>query len=361
MKGWLAIAAMLAIGVASLAGPWNVVALILIAAFALLRQQTAAMAWFTVISLALNAALLALLYPAIPDWRLGPIGVSGEGLVQGSIAGLRLATILVANVALLQWLRPAWIIAELGLPRKAEAFLAAVLIAAHDVGRDAQRIIDAQRALGRWPSGRFAQAQAGAALLPLMLVAAHDRSMRRRDALQMAGHNVGPHFAPIVAITALAAAGRLAFVALPNVSLTFVIVFAGGVAFGSRVGFWSGFWAMLLTDLMLSGLAPQGLVNIPATALLGAAGGLFRSEGGADAAVAAAAVGILGTLAWSAATDALSWLIIAENRASIERLQVGILAGLAFNVVPAVVNGVLFAAAIGPVERAFRALRAAPA
>ncbi len=358
MNGWLVIVLLVLVGAGSLLGPWTLVAGILTGGFVLLRRGHGALAWFTGISIGINAILLAILLPARPDVMLGPLGASWRGFEAGIVAGMRLAAILVANVAVLQIWSPAWLLSRLGLPRQAEAFLAAVLIAAHDVGRDAQRIVEAQQAAGAWPDGRVARARAAARLLPLMLVAAHDRALRRRDALQIAGHPVGPRFAPIVAVTALAAAGRLAFVALPNVSLTFVIVFAGGVAFGGRVGAWSGFWAMLLTDLMLSGLAPQGLVNIPATVLLGAAGGWFRADGRADSIVAAAAIGVLGTMAWSVATDAISWLVVAENRQSVERLWVGMVAGLAFNVVPAIVNGVLFAAAIGPVDRAFRALRA---
>ncbi len=350
MKGWLAIAFAATATTVALLAPPAYVALVAIAAWASLLRGHRGMLGFAAFTLALNAALLAWLYPG--DWQ--------TGAQVGLVAGLRLVALLIANVAVLQWLPPAQWLADLGLPRRVEAFLAAILMASHDIGRDARLLLDAQQARGTWPKGRMARARVAAGLLPALMVAAHQRAKRRQEALRLAGVDVGPRFAPIVAITALAAAGRLALVAFPNISLTFVIVFAGGVALGARVGFWSGFWAMLLTDLMLSGLFLPAFVNVPTMALVGALGGAFHARHWQDrteARVLAAATGILATLAWSVATDALSWAIIAERRQSIALLQVTVLAGLVFNAVPALVNGALFAAAIGPVGRAFSALR----
>ncbi len=335
--------------VALLADPLWVAALAVLA-FAALQRGHKSMLGFAVMTLAINTALLGWLHPD---------GLQ-VGAQAGLVGGLRLVALLTANIAALQIVPPARLLADLHLPRRAEAFLGAILIAAQDIGRDARSIIEAHAARGAWPEKRIAKARVAASLLPLLMVAAHGRATRRAQALRLAGVDVGGRFAPIVAITALAAAGRLALVAFPNISLTFVIVFAGGVALGARVGFWAGFWSMLLTDLMLSGLFLPALVNVPTMALVGALGGAFHGTRWDDrwqARSTAATLGIVATLAWSVATDALSWAIIAERRESLALLQVTVLAGLVFNALPALVNGVLFAAAIGPVGRAFSALR----
>ncbi len=350
MNGRVAVAMAGAATVAALLGPPGLVAAIAFIAWAAMHRGHRGMLGFAAITLAINAVLLGWLHPA--GLRIG--------VEAGLVSGLRLVALLTANLAILQWTPPARMLADLGLPRRAEAFLAAVLIASYDIGRDAKAIIEAHAARGTWPSKRLARARVAAGLLPHLMVAAHVRATRRGEALRLAGVDVGRRFAPIVAITALAAAGRLALVAFPNISLTFVIVFAGGVALGARVGFWAGFWAMLLTDLMLSGLFLPALVNVPTMALVGALGGAFHGARWDDrwqARSVAGAVGILATLAWSMATDALSWAIIAERRESVALLQVTVVGGLVFNAVPALVNGALFAASVGPVGRAFSALR----
>ncbi len=353
MNGRGAVVLAAAATAAALWAPPSFVAALAFVAWAAMRRGHAGMLVFAATTLAINAALLAWLHPA---------GIQ-TGIEAGLVGGLRLVALLAVNLAAIQWVPPAQLLADLGLPRRAEAFLAAILIASHDIGRDARSIIEAHAARGAWPEKRLAKARVAAGLLPHLMVAAHARAKRRAEALRLAGVDVGSRFAPIVAITALAAAGRLALVALPNISLTFVIVFAGGVALGGRVGFWAGFWAMLLTDLMLSGLFLPALVNVPTMALVGAVGGMFhniRWDDRWEARATAGATGILVTLAWSVATDALSWVIISEYRESLPLLQVRILAGLVFNAIPALVNGALFAAAVGPVGRAFSALRLRP-
>lgn len=357
LSAWLTVAAMLAASVVALLAPLPILVVGASAAWFLLRRGRWGFLAFAAFTLLLNAAILAWLHPSPKTIALGPVALGPVGAVAGVTAGLRITMLLGLNLAALSWLPPARLLDGLGLPRRWQAFLAAILIAAQDVGRDAQRLVEARRLQGAWPRRRATQVRAAAMLLPMLFVAAQDRARRRREALRLAGLDTGRLFAPIVAVTALAAAGRLALVALPNISLTFVIVFAGGVAFGARVGFWAGFWSMLLTDLVLSGLYLPPLANVPTMALLGAAGGLFQEARGPgwSQAASAATIGIVGTLAWSVATDALTWLMVAESRASVDRLRFDVAAGLAFNAVPSLVNGALFAAAIAPIRHAIQA------
>jgi uncharacterized membrane protein len=189
-------------------------------------------------------------------------------------------------------------------------------------------------------------------------VLALKRALVRRDALRLAGQRTPPHFAPLVAITALAVASRMAFLALPNLKPTFAIVFLGGVLFGPGLGALAGLLAMALTDLLLTGLSVAPFANAPAMALVGLLGGLLRGWSKGDAwgvRVAAAVCGILGTVAFSVAADVLTWLVVAELRDTPGALQGLVVQGLAFNVVPAIANALLFAAAVGPVARAVRA------
>jgi hypothetical protein len=219
---------------------------------------------------------------------------------------------------------------------------------------------------GRWPSGRRRRADAAARMMPGLMMSAHRRAHLRSDALQLAGTPVGPNFAPIVAVTALGLAGRLALVAFPNVALTFAIVFVAGVAYGKRIAIIGAMWAMILSNLALSGFYIPAFVNVPAMMCVAWLGGsLQRMDWGsrekpAAIGVLAAAIGVLATFSFSVAADTLTWAVIAENRASFARLQVGILAGLGFNVLPAIINGMLFAISVGPVARAFAALRGTP-
>lgn len=114
---------------------------------------------------------------------------------------------------------------------------------------------------------------------------------------------------------------------------------------------------MFTTDLMLTGLYPAGFVNAPAMAMLGLLGGSLRRVR-IDAALAAA-IGIIATFLFSAVSDTFTWLILyAAHPAAWAPM---VLAGLVFNVLPALVNGALFAAGVTPTVRAFRAWQQARA
>lgn len=338
LAAWALVAATVGILTFSLLAPPALLAPALLAALVGVRRQRATWWLFAGATLVLNGALMAWL---AADVRLGIDGA------------LRLSVLVIGNAAIIQRVPLAAFLDGLRLPPRPTAFLAAVLLSTRDVGHDARRLIDAQRTEGRWPRKRIPQARAAARLLPAMFLSSWRRAHIRQDALRGAGIDVPSRFAPILAVTALAVAGRMAFLALPNIALTYAVVFLGGALFGSRVGFWGGFWAMVLTDLALTGLAPTSFVNAPAMAVLGLLGGWTQGFGADRWTQAwAAALGVIGTFLFSSLTDVATWLVVPEFRASIEWLQVRLVAGWAFNMVPAITNAVLFAAAILPIQRA---------
>ena len=357
---WLLLAAATVATWFALTGAWpGVLGLAFVCTMAVRRGRLGLMV-FAAATLLVNTLLLAWLSPGAETVAVGPLQLGTAGAMLGAVGALRVIAIVALNQAILTHLPlPVWL-DGLRLPVRATAFLAAVLLASRDVGRDFGRLRDARRLDGAWPHSRLARARAAAALLAPLLVASWRRAETRREALRLAGIAVGRRFAPIVAVTALAVAGRLAFIAIPNVALTYVVVFAGGLAFGAVVGFWSGFWAMALTDLLLSGLAPGPYVNAPAMGLLGALGGALQPrQASADVAtlgMLAATAGVVGTLWFSIVTDVATWALVPEFRTSWTLLRLRVLAGLVFNAVPAITNGVLFALAAAPVSRAFAAL-----
>lgn len=356
MIAYVVLALMLVGTAAALLAPAAAVAALVLAALATMRRGRRAFLLLLATALALNALLVSLFVDGA-GW--GPF--SRAGALAGFEGGARLAAALGANLALLSWVAPARIVDGLRLPPRVTALLAAVLLAAHDVARDFERLKRARRLRGAWPRGRIARVKAGARLVPALVIAAHDRALARRDALRLAGLPTGARFAPIVAVAALAAAGRLAFLALPNVALTYVVVFLGGLLFGPLVGAAGGALGMLATDLILTGVYPAGLVNVPAMALLGLLGGACRAlpfDGKtraerATGAMIAASLGILATLAFSVAADTATWLLVLRDEPEAWRGLV--LAGLAFNAIPALLNGALFAAAVRPTVAAWRA------
>lgn len=360
---WSALGALATLNALAFLAPTPYLAPATLAAWLAVRRGRTGLVAFAATTLAINAVLLAALSSEGPALALGPLHLSGPGALDGLAGGLRLVAVVVANAAVLSWVPPPRLLEGLRLPRAWTGFLAAVLIAGQDIGRDHARLRDARRLEGGWPETRLARVAASARLLPVLLVAADRRARVRRDALRLAGTATGPRFAPVVAVTALAAAGRLALVAVPNVSLTYVLVFVGGLVYGPAVGFAGGLLAMALTDFLLSGLLPTVYANAPAMALIGVAGGLLRRVDfvgdGRDAAagrVLAAALGVFATFGFSVAVDTLDWLLVPEFRGDWDLWRVRVLAGLAFNVVPALTNGALFAVAVSPVQRAFRAL-----
>lgn len=342
MKRAVAIATLAAMAIATAAAllaPWPLAVALLALGLGVMRERRAFLL-FLAISIPINVAILA--FAVRPDgWKLGLEG------------GARLAAALAVNLAALSHLGAPRILEGLRLPARATALLAAIVLAAHDVGRDFARLRDARRLEGAWPASRLARAQEAARLVPALVVAAHVRATTRREALQLAGHTTARWFVPFVAIAALAAAGRMAFLALPNIALTYLVAFLGGLLFGPWIAAAAAFTGMALTDMLLTGLYPGGYVNAPAMALLGIIGGSLRRVS-LDPALSAA-IGIVGTFLFSVAADTITWLLL--YRGETAALWPIVLAGLVFNSIPAIVNGALFAAAVAPTRRAFEAWR----
>lgn len=174
----------------------------------------------------------------------------------------------------------------------------------------------------------------------------------------------------LIALTALAAAGRLLLLALPNVSLTFLVVAVAALAYGPRMAVAVGGLAMLLTSLMLTGPAPGPVLAAAVVAALGGALGLLRGLGFPGprptlaGAVAAAALGAGFQLVFSVTVDTAGWAVFAgASEATLPLLAATVLAGLLFNIPAAAFQAALFAGALQPVVHALRAagLAEAPA
>lgn len=364
LVAWALVAGLVGLTFLALLAPWPWVAALALAAFLVADGRRAALVSFAVVAVGINALVLSFLHPVGPVLVVGAVRLGLDGALEGVLGAMRLVAILGINLAAFAHVAPARLLDGLRLPPRWTAFVAAVLIAVQDIGRDFAALREARQSQRRWPEGRLGRLFAAAGLLPSLMVHAVQRARTRQEALRLAGMDTGELFAPVVAVTALAAAGRMALVALPNVALTYVLVFLGGLVFGARVGFWAGLWSMVLTNLLVSGLEPTSFVNAPAMALLGLAGGLLRGVDLSGAGVVerwlgrafAAWFGFVGTLLFSVASDALSWLVVPEFRGDVDLLRLRVLAGVAFNVVPALFNAVLFGLAVVPVHRAFRAL-----
>ncbi len=330
--------------------------------FGMGKAQTGYLTFFS-ITLVLNALFVAWSSPGTGAvLQLGPVAFGLEGAARGIWGGLRLVAIVGVNMAWLQDTNVAAVLDGLRMPRRITVFLAALLIAVQDIGRDFQRLLDGRRMTGDWPTGRSRQVVAVAGLITPLLVASVARARVRRDALRLAGIPTSKRFVPLVAITALALAGRFALVAVPNVSLVHVVVFLGGVVFGPLVGVGAAVLSMGISDLFLSGLLPTAFVNVPAMALIGLLGGSLRRLDMNDGAgrVIAAALGVLATFMFSVVADVGEWLMVPEFRGDWAYLQARVVAGVLFNVLPAIVNGALFAVVTGPVQQAFMTTRPSP-
>lgn len=300
--------------------------------------------WFTISTLAINSVLLGLLVGE-PDWWTW----SNDGAWRGFVGGARISAVLIWNGVALRNAGYGWFLDALHLPTKASVYVGAIWLSMAGLKQDFSNIKENLELQGAWPASRHGQVRLATQLLPTMLFRAHERANIRKDALQLIGITTPTWFAPFVALTALASAGRIAFIAIPNVALTYVLVFAGGLLYGPRVAMLAAAASMAGTNLILSGFAPQSFVNVPAMMAIGLLGGMlrsldFRSTSGR---MVAAATGFFATLGFSVVADTLAWALIPEFRGSLALLQVRVLAGLAFNVVPAVVNGALFAAVSG--------------
>lgn len=173
-----------------------------------------------------------------------------------------------------------------------------------------------------------------------------------------------PRLGVVIALTALAAASRLLLLALPNVSLAFLVVAVAGLAFGARTGALVGLLAMLVTGTVLGGPSPGVALAAVAMMMLGALCGLLgaagfpRSRRSLPQTLGAALLGVSLQVLFSIAADAGGWLVFAyapQGAAALPLLVPLLAAGLLFNLPGAAFQAVLFAAALQPVVRALRA------
>lgn len=176
--------------------------------------------------------------------------------------------------------------------------------------------------------------------------------------------------AVILSLASLSIVGRLALVWIPNVSLSYLALAVAGLCYGVRVGAAVGLLGRLGSDLLLSGLNP---VLLPMTLVETGFGALF---GGIGHAVDVPRVlsraswwnrlilfdlGIGVTLGYSVASDSVTWVFYNWILADAPDAARGtlwvtlVLLGLAFNVLPSLVNGFLFAAALPPIFRGLAA------
>lgn len=357
---WALVATLAASTVAALTLPVPVVTGLAIVSLLAIRQRR--WTWWTVAAttLALHAALFGFLLPGPPTWSWGALSWSTTAASIGLRGGLRLVAVLAVNLVVLSWVSVQRVLDGLGLPAAMTSFLGAVVLSTQDLGRDAQQLVHATQLDGRWPDRTGPRLAAAARLTPALLVLAVRRATTRAEALRLAGHATGPQFAALVAVTALAMVGRMAFVALPNISLTYVVVFAGGLLFGSRLGATAGALAMTLTNLLLTGAYLPSFANVPAMAFIGLLGGLLQTLDMTQdhwlGRLTAGAIGFVTTLAFSALADGATWLLVPEFRGDTAALRILLTAGIAFNAIPAAVNAALFALAVAPLSRAAQAV-----
>ncbi|MHB8633206.1 MAG: hypothetical protein ACYDBQ_04455 [Thermoplasmatota archaeon] len=277
-----------------------------------------------------------------------------DAALETAVGGWRLGVAVCVNVAALERVGAERLLEGLRLPRTATAWLAAVLVAGHDVARDWESLQNARKLEGTWPTGARRVA-AAAALIPALMALAVARATTRRDALRLAGHDTPNGFVPIVAVAALIVADRIALAALPNVKLSYVVLFVAGIVFGPGAAFVAGLVGLSLSDFLLTGLDPLPYLQAFAVAWIGLLGGWMRPWSrhfGSHAwTVALAAIGVAATLAFSVLSDLIGFAASPELAAHPSLLGVVIGSGLVFNLVPAAANGALFAVAVAPSVR----------
>lgn len=163
----------------------------------------------------------------------------------------------------------------------------------------------------------------------------------------------------IAAFAALAIVGRVAMLWAPNFALTHFVVFLSGVLLGPLAGIAVALIAMTTTNIVLSGFHPVLIANGTAMAMIAVLGGLLRRVVFARVAsrfdrvfqiAMLAAAGLFATLFFSIIADLMGFVI--QFLVTPEGATVGtaalvpmLLAGLVFNLGPAIMNLLLFATA----------------
>lgn len=173
----------------------------------------------------------------------------------------------------------------------------------------------------------------------------------------------------VVALAGLAVVGRLSLIAIPNVSLSYLVVFVSGVAYGVRTGAAVGVLSRVTADLIISGLNPVFIPLAAVEGLLGALAGLVHrtvnvgqlgpTKGLFPRAFLLAAA-ILYTVAFSVLADTADWLFLnlflpnAPETARGALLGTVLVRGIAFTVPAVLVNAAIFPSVIPPLLDAVR-------
>lgn len=382
-----AVAALIGIALASvalLATPptWAIpleLGLLAAAQLVLARRARVQLLTMSATTLVLGGLVYGFALPAPPQLAWGHARFGFGGALVGLTLTLRLVGLFSVLAIASRFLRFADLYPRLAGNPRLLYFVGAVLRLVPTIRADARRIHEAQRARGH----EFKRGlRSAASWLPLLIPLVTSSLRRTRDqalALRLAGlvPGDGPggpraafRWALIPTLAALAVAGRMVLLNLPNISFSFFIVFISGVAYGRRVGALVGLTSRIASDLLISGLHPVLLAMAPVEALLGwGAGWIGRAanlgqrdrEPILSAGLLAGTVGWAYTLAWSVAADTANWLLFSlawsnlpGGAGHVVWLSL-VAAGLAFNIPAALFNAALFATSTYPLLRALRA------
>lgn len=185
----------------------------------------------------------------------------------------------------------------------------------------------------------------------------------------------GLRLAIILGLATLSIVGRLAFVWLPNVSLSLLVLAVAGVAYGARVGSAVGFLGRLGSDLLISGLNPivfpMVLVETAIGFVIGIMGHRFDLQRVFMRAnwwtrLVLFDAGLFLTFGYSVASDSVTWVFYnlilhdAPDAATGQLWTTLVIMGLVFNIVPAILHGILFAASLPPILRGLDAASLLP-
>lgn len=385
MKVWgkLAVlaASTLALAMAPIDWALALVALVAVLSIARMRRQhLASLARFCLITTSLSAFFLAAFGPGAGQVSLGPVQLNGTDFIHGAAAGLRLAAIIAVFALARTWL-PSRELIPLASRWMVTAYVVGSLMRLIPALKDdARRMRGYQQLRGNTLGRGVRSVRSWIPLLVPLLVKTMRRAREQAMALQASGildrtrspasHGRAHFWAHVVALAALAVAGRLALVAVPGVSLGFFILFIAGVAYGPKVGAAVGFTARLSTDLVLSGLHPVLVPMVLVETLLGLVAGLLgrginfgqrRQEPWTYAALVAGTTGWAFTLFFSVGADTATWLFA---RWLFPSLAAGgdialwwglVIRGVLFNIPSMAFNAALFGIAAYPALRALQA------
>jgi len=173
----------------------------------------------------------------------------------------------------------------------------------------------------------------------------------------------------VLGLAGLAVVGRLSLIAIPNVSLSYLVVFLAGAAYGVRVGASVGLVSRVAVDLMISGLNPILVPMAFVEASMGFFAGLLhrrtnlgqqRPASGFHTRVLLLAIAIVYTLLYSVLADTADWLffsVFLPNAPSVARTALWatlVLKGLIFMVPAVFFNAAVFPAVVPPILNALR-------